>query len=67
MNRAEFTALQHNRRYRRIERLLTKPCPFCKAEIGEPCRSAAGNHIFSIGQMHNARLSSDGGRWVRFK
>jgi len=65
MNRTDWISDRRARRYKRIAHLLVHACDYCKAPAGEPCRSKAGE-IWSVCQMHNARLSPNGGRWVRF-
>src|ERR1700745_3087891 len=41
----------------RIEPLLRMACAFCGAPIGQPCQSKNGRKLYSIGSIHDARLS----------
>jgi hypothetical protein len=57
MKRAQLTAAKHAARHSRIAHLLRTTCPYCHAPAGEPCRAKSGTPIWSIGQMHDARLA----------
>ena len=39
-------------------KLLKRACQYCGAASGEPCKSRTGLILTSIGQVHEARLTS---------
>lgn len=39
-----------------MHKLLVRPCPTCKAKIGEPCIQASGNIVKKVTEVHSARF-----------
>ena len=68
MTRATRTQQQYEAMMARIEPLLRTACAFCGAPIGQPCQSKNGRKLYSIGSIHDARLSRRPvARYRRFK
>jgi hypothetical protein len=67
-SRATRTQQQYKAMMARIEPLLRMACAFCGAPIGQPCQSKNGRKLYSIGSIHDARLSRRPvARYRRFK
>jgi hypothetical protein len=66
---AQFIADRHRALMVRIGHLLARPCGFCGAKIGEPCRSKGGAKLYQISMMHDDRLTkgNKSARYRRFK
>ena len=67
MSRGEFTKRLHRERFNRIAPGLQRPCPYCGAQINEPCVSRNGIPQWSLGHTHDARLSTANSRLKRMR
>lgn len=65
MKRPDWHSNMRRERFNRIAKGLKRPCPYCGADIGQPCVSKKGVMQWSLGHTHDARLSTDSSRLKR--